>query len=153
MKYCQRSFTWITIEWRHRWTLNNVKVKSRLWHHTLVTNYLRNLGSIETNGNLGRCDFVIKMTSFKPGCLVSGHRFQWQVTVGPNSLETFPVPCKRIFCVYRWFHLSFLEQLLLVEQYHAVSISSTRARDLPAACFPLPISHTMTFTTTLQVYK
>ena len=30
-----------------------------------------------------------------------------------------------IFYVYGWFHLIFVEQLPLVEQYHAVSYSST----------------------------
>ena len=34
-------------------------------------------------------------------------------------------PTKVIFCVYRLFHLNFLQQLPLVEQYHKVNISST----------------------------
>ena len=34
-------------------------------------------------------------------------------------------PANTIFCVYRWYHLNFSEQLPLVEQYHAVNISSS----------------------------
>ena len=34
-------------------------------------------------------------------------------------------PANVNFCVYRCFHLNFLEQLPFVEQYHAVNISST----------------------------
>ena len=39
--------------------------------------------------------------------------------------KLFQAGANVIFCAYRWFYLNFLEQLPLVEQYHAVSISST----------------------------
>ena len=42
-------------------------------------------------------------------------RFLWKLSQAPANV---------IFCVYKWFHLNFLEQLPLVEQYH-VNISST----------------------------
>ena len=40
----------------------------------------------------------------------------WKLTQAPANI---------IFYVYRWFHLNFLEQLPLVEQYNVVNISST----------------------------
>ena len=83
--------------------------------------------------------------------------FLQSVLLGSYSLETFPGPANVIFCVYIWFHLNFLEQLPLVEQYHAVNISSTWldperviGKQLVS---PRPISHTMIFTTTRQVNK
>ena len=43
-------------------------------------------------------------------------RIPWKLSQAPANV---------IFCVYRWFHLNFFEQLPLVEQYHAINISST----------------------------
>ena len=48
----------------------------------------------------------------------------WNI-LGPCSLEPFPVTCKRNFLCLQMISLNFLEQLPLVEQYHAVNISST----------------------------
>ena len=56
------------------------------------------------------CVFSIKWTT------VTSVRILWKLSQAPANV---------IFCVYRWFHLNFLEQLPLVEQYYAVNISST----------------------------
>ena len=50
---------------------------------------------------------------------------KWQVYFVRILWQLAQAPVNAIFCVYRWFHLNFLEQLPSVEQYHAVNYSST----------------------------
>ena len=78
-------------------------------------------------------------------------RFYEKVTVSPDSLETFPGICKRNCpCLQILFEFIRAASIgwTVSRDKHSVPMTRPGVRDLPAACFPRPISHTITFTTT-----
>ena len=72
-------------------------------------------------------------------------------------MESFPGTCKRNFLCLQMSSFEFLRAASIGGTVSRgkllVHMSRPGARDLPAACFPRPISHTMTFTAILQVNK
>ena len=78
-------------------------------------------------------------------------------TISPHSAPTFPGTCKRKFLCLQMISFEFLRVdsigWIVSRGKHFVHMTRPGARDWPAACFPRPISHTITFTTIQQVNK
>ena len=75
----------------------------------------------------------------------------------PDSPTTFPGTCKRNFLCLQMISFEFLREdsigWIVSRGKHFVHMTRPGARDWPAACFPRPNSHTLTFTTIKQVNK
>ena len=76
-------------------------------------------------------------------------------TVGPDSLKTFPGTCKGNFLCLQMILFEFLIVYSIVwivsHGKHFIHMTQPGACDWPAACFPRPISYTMTYITIQQV--